>query len=166
MPNFTTAYIAAIILVLYSMAPIGVSAQEATADIAEFQRCLEVADGDDNLSRNECIGTASGECIGQFSTASGKATCWSKETELWDDLLNNDYQELRNSSPSDVFKNELKNAQRAWIKFRDADCGLFSAMGIGGAPESQLYEGCIMEHTARRATALADLASILRQVAN
>ena len=166
MPNSLSSYIAAFMVALFSLAPAGINAQEANMDIAEFQRCLEVADGDDNISRNECIGVASAKCIGEYFSASGKATCWSMETELWDDMLNHDYQELRNFSPSNTFKNELKIAQIAWIKFRDADCGLYSAMGIGGAPESQLYEGCKMDHTARRSTALIELRSILQQVGN
>lgn len=166
MANSVSNFIVALIVVLFSMAPTKTQAQEASMDLSEFYRCLEVADGDDSLSRNECIGVASANCIKKYSTASGKATCWSMETELWDNLLNQDYQELRNYGPSDTFKNELKIAQRAWIKFRDTDCGLYSAMGIGGAPESQLYESCKMDHTARRSTALGELASILRQAGN
>jgi len=140
--------------------------QEAKMDIAEFQRCLEAADDDDNISRNECIGVASSKCIGEFYSASGKANCWSMENSLWDGLLNQEYRALMNASSSRKFKGALKNTQRAWIKYRNADCGLYNAMGIGGAPEAQLYESCNMNHTAKRANALQELLEIVRQVEN
>jgi len=140
--------------------------QEVGMDIAEFQRCLEVADADDNISRNECIGVASSKCVGTYYSASGKANCWSMETGLWDDMLNSEYRKLNKSSSNRKFKSALKTTQRAWIKYRDADCGLFRAMGIGGAPESQLYESCNMNHTAKRANALQELREIVRQVEN
>lgn len=140
--------------------------QDASMDIAEFQRCLEVADGDDNISRTECIGVASSKCIGVYYTASGKANCWSKEAALWDDMLNHEYRELNNNSSNRRFKTALKNTQRAWIKYRDADCGLYNAMGVGGAPMEQLYESCNMNHTAKRAIALQELSEIVRQVEN
>ena len=140
--------------------------QDASMDIAEFQRCLEVADADDNINRNECIGVASSKCIGTYYSASGKANCWSMETKLWDGMLNHEYRELNKSSSNRKFKSALKTTQRAWIKYRDADCGLFGAMGIGGAPEEQLFENCNMNHTAKRANALQELGQIVRQVEN
>ena len=140
--------------------------QEVGMDIAEFQRCLEVADADDNISRIECIGVASSKCVGTYYSASGKANCWSLETKLWDGMLNQEYRELNKTSSNRKFKSALKNTQRAWIKYRNADCGLYNAMGIGGAPESQLYESCNMNHTAKRAIALQELRDIVRQVEN
>ena len=138
-------------------------AQEVGMDMEEFYRCLEVADADENLSRNECIGASSWKCIGEYSTASGKANCWSLETELWDDLLNQEYQILNEIEADAGFKAQLRDTQRVWIKFRDTDCGLFGAMGITAAPGSQLEESCRLEHTARRANALLELRLIAEQ---
>jgi uncharacterized protein YecT (DUF1311 family) len=159
-------WIAALSIAWLSFNVFPASAQEPTMDMEAFYGCLEVADADDAISRNACIGTASQSCIGEYFTASGKANCWSMETVLWDDFLNHSYRNLRDANVGQAFVKQLRTAQRAWISMRDADCGLYAAMGIAGARESQLLESCNLDHTANRANALLELEDIVRQVGN
>jgi uncharacterized protein YecT (DUF1311 family) len=51
----------------------------------------------------------------------------------------------------------LRGAQRAWITFRDADCGLQYQMFIDGTIRSNIYTGCMLNFTAARALFLRDL---------
>ena len=105
-----------------------------------------------------CIGAASGTCMeqpGGYSTQ-GMSACTSAETELWDGYLNREYK-ARMAEITPDQKTALRDAQRAWIAFRDADCGLQYQMCIDGTMRSNIYTGCMLDMTARRALALRDL---------
>ena len=160
--HFTTKLVIAVAIILPVSTPTSTEADGINS--ASLYRCLQVADGDDNRLQTECIGAAMGECISEYSTASGKASCMSLERELWDNLLNFQYQQLLRLDLSDEFKIQLRNAQRAWITVRNLDCGVYLTMGIGGASGSQLSESCLLDHTATRAIVLTNLLKINDQI--
>lgn len=162
MSNFTTKLVIAVAIILPVSTPTFALANGINS--AALYRCLQVADGDDNRLQTECIGAAMGECISKYSSASGKASCMSLERELWDNLLNFEYQQLLSLDFSDEFKIQLRNAQRAWMTVRDLDCGVYLTMGIGGSPGSQLSESCLLNHTATRAIVLTNLLKISKQI--
>ncbi len=105
-----------------------------------------------------CIGAASGICMEQPGgfTTQGMSQCTSAETEVWDGYLNRAYK-ARMAEITPDQKTALREAQRAWIAFRDADCGLQYQMFIDGTMRSNIYTGCMLDMTARRALALRDL---------
>lgn len=88
--------------------------------------------------------------------------CLEKLAQAADAKLNEVYRRavksIETSDPANAaaWKAELKNAEQAWIAFRDADCGALTAYewshgtGMGAATER-----CILEETERRAKELA-----------
>lgn len=117
----------------------------------------------------DCLGQASDRCQLQDGggTTLGIATCISAETAVWDAILNEEYQALRaafeglnggvGGATSDELLIALRDAQRAWIAFRDADCGLRYTLYLGGTIRSIVGANCHMTMTARRALALRDM---------
>jgi uncharacterized protein YecT (DUF1311 family) len=106
----------------------------------------------------DCIGAAAGVCmeqLGGYSTQ-GMSACISAETEQWDGYLNREYKARMATITADQ-KAAFRTAQRAWIAFRDADCGLQYQMFIDGTMRSNIFTGCMLDMTARRALALRDL---------
>ncbi|ADZ68543.1 lysozyme inhibitor LprI family protein [Polymorphum gilvum] len=53
----------------------------------------------------------------------------------------------------------LKEAQRAWIPYRDKACAAYGFLARGGTMEPQLIYGCLATLTVRRAEELKDLAA-------
>jgi uncharacterized protein YecT (DUF1311 family) len=106
----------------------------------------------------DCIGSAAGVCMEQPGgyTTMGSSECVNAETQVWDGYLNRAYKARMASITADQ-KTALRTAQRAWIAFRDADCALQYQMFIDGSIRSNIYTGCMLDMTARRALALRDL---------
>lgn len=53
----------------------------------------------------------------------------------------------------------LKNAQRAWIGYRDGQCELAGFEARGGSMEPMLVSGCLADLTKKRTDELKDLAN-------
>lgn len=60
------------------------------------------------------------KCIDKDSTTAGMTNCQEVANENWDRELNRVYAELMKKLPSDS-QESLKNAQNAWLKFRDSE---------------------------------------------
>src|SRR5262245_48199434 len=73
--------------------------------------------------------------------------------------LNENYKKLISKLPTER-KNALVEAQRAWIKFRDANCG-FYADPVGGSAARMIANECFLKATADRAKELRLLADDL-----
>ena len=78
--------------------------------------------------------------------------CISAETELQDARLNKAYKEVM-AQLSPVRKKQLKDAQRAWLKYRDANCN-FYADEDGGSMATIASNDCFLSATASRAREL------------
>jgi uncharacterized protein YecT (DUF1311 family) len=76
-----------------------------------------------------------------------------------DARLNENYKKLISKLPTER-KNALVEAQRAWIKFRDANCG-FYADPEGGSAARMTANECFLNATADRAKELRLLADDL-----
>lgn len=120
----------------------------------------------------DCLGQASGACQGiRSGTADGGTTlgitqCIQAETALWDEILNAQYKRVQAALAIEddagmragIDRTDaLRNAQRAWIAFRDADCTARYAMWQDGSIRSIVGANCMMTMTARRALALRDM---------
>lgn len=152
-----TPWLAVVLLTLPAMWS-SASADANEADMAAIASCLEEASAE-GRARTSCIGVVSNPCLEDPSIASNAAMvgCLSREHTVWDDVLNLAYQDLRGSLDSGV-ANALRAAQRAWIPWRDAKCGIWYEVHQGGTIGGLFAQDCITETTARRAIDLLDLA--------
>ncbi len=117
----------------------------------------------------DCLGQAANACQEKQGggTTPGIATCIGAETVVWDALLNEEYQALRayfsglEGSAAEATSEDLlialRDAQRAWIAYRDADCGLRYTIYQGGTIRSIVGANCRMTKTASRALELRDM---------
>ena len=75
--------------------------------------------------------------------------CAAKEFREADQKLNKLYGELASKlEPERLAK--LKEAERAWIKFRDADCDFQSYLNKGGTIYPMVYNGCLTDNINNR----------------
>lgn len=104
-----------------------------------------------------CLGQAAQGC----TAAAGDTTvaivaCIGAETLVWDDLLNTEYKARRAELTAPGLNDKLLAAQRAWIAFRDAECGLEVARWGDASASRIVGANCMMEMTAARAAQLRD----------
>ena len=138
-----------------------VSAQNAWVDQNYIQWCFTQALPGGALS--SCLGKAAGAC----QTAPGNGTtigisqCIQAEAQVWDNLLNEQYQ-LRRAEFAErpELADQLRDAQRAWIGFRDAECGLAYSIWSDGTIRTIVAANCILTETAERAVELRDLGKL------
>ena len=101
-----------------------------------------------------CLGEAARQCQAQGNdTTIGISQCIQAETVVWDALLNETYGEVRRifTAQDPSLATALRDAQRAWIAYRDAECGLEYARWIGGTIRTIVAANCQMTETAERA---------------
>jgi uncharacterized protein YecT (DUF1311 family) len=82
--------------------------------------------------------------------------CSADELRRQDALLNESYRKLMASAATPQ-REQLREAQRAWIKYRDSTCSLMQSFEGGGTLTAVIGSGCVLEETARRAKWLEDL---------
>lgn len=105
----------------------------------------------------DCIGEAADQCqqAPGGSTTRGIAGCLMAEHDAWDAVLNAQYQETRAAfADDDTASASLRDAQRAWIAWRDAECRFEYDRYGDGSMRSVSAAGCRMTLTARRALEL------------
>jgi uncharacterized protein YecT (DUF1311 family) len=81
--------------------------------------------------------------------------CINEETHRQDGLLNSNYKSVMQTLNARR-KSQLQQAQRQWIKFRDANCA-FYADPEGGTMADLAAANCMLNATASRAQELQDL---------
>jgi uncharacterized protein YecT (DUF1311 family) len=92
-------------------------------------------------------------CLDNSSSTYEMRVCNGNELDYQDGLLNRYYkQAMRRLSKNE--KRKLRNAQRAWIKYRDAKCESEGKSMRGGTGEFLLIGGCLVETTTQRAKEL------------
>ena len=116
--------------------------------------CLERVIGQPELKQMaECIGIVADPC----PNAAGANTftivaCHMREQKIWDGYLNQWYGEVEKRLVDDpAALTALKEAQRAWIAFRDAKCGYWEKRYAGGTIASVVTGDCMRVETGRRA---------------
>ncbi|WP_368183978.1 lysozyme inhibitor LprI family protein [Aestuariibius sp. HNIBRBA575] len=126
----------------------------------------DCVDGASDLAAaKECVGLFASACMeteeGGWSNY-GMTFCTLAENQAWDELLNRDYQtamstaRVLDAEEAETFPeyanraDSLRDAQRAWIVFRDAECGLAYAEWGAGSMRSLAHAGCQLDMTATR----------------
>jgi uncharacterized protein YecT (DUF1311 family) len=79
--------------------------------------------------------------------------CAAQELARADSVLNARYQELVGSMPSAQLE-LLRTAQRAWIRFRDAECAYQASAFEGGSMQPMVRSSCLARLTEARAEEL------------
>ena len=82
--------------------------------------------------------------------------CMGSETEQQDARLNQNYKAAMQAL-TPVQQTQLRDAQRLWIKFRDADCALLGSL-TGGSIDRINSASCFLDMTKQRADDLMRLA--------
>jgi len=137
-------------------------------DRAAIAKCLDKAKKD-KAGAETCIGTVQKPCLdapdGQSTL--GMKICSGRETAVWDERLNNAYQALlrgdlgnteaqrgvRKLTGADI----IRDAQRAWIAFRDKKCDAAGLPMEGGTGAGILTSDCYLTETARQAIWLEEI---------
>lgn len=132
---------------------------------AEVRACLSAAD-----SPIECVGTTVDDCVALpgGETTAGMVACIAAESAAWDEILNDEYQATMSAlraadameelAPPDLTRERaLREAQRAWVAFRDAECRAHHALWGGGTLRQVVGANCVMVETAERAIELRQM---------
>lgn len=147
---------------LLALFPASVFAQQVWVDQNYIRSCFAQALPGETAPG--CLGQAAGACqtaAGNGSTL-GITLCIQAETAVWDALLNEQYQMRRAelAAQNQGLPNLLRDAQRAWITYRDAECGLHHGLWAGGTIRTIIAANCHLTETAERALELRDLGSM------
>ncbi|HUS12991.1 MAG TPA: lysozyme inhibitor LprI family protein [Pyrinomonadaceae bacterium] len=87
------------------------------------------------------------------SSQSEMTICWRKEYKAADTRLNLVYRQLV-SMLGEEEKLELKKAQTAWLKYRDANCEFAANQYKGGSMRPMIYAICLAEMSDNRTSEL------------
>ena len=111
-----------------------------------------------------CIGAVQGPCLRDpgAETTVGMGDCTARETAVWDERLNAAYKKALASDVGTVDTPRegrgklkgadiLRDAQRAWIAFRDKKCDAAGLSMEGGAGAGLIGNDCFLAETARQA---------------
>jgi len=79
--------------------------------------------------------------------------CWGNEYKKADAALNKTYQQLAAKLDDDE-KSQLKNAENAWLKYRDANCEFVADQYKGGSIRPMIAAMCLADVTSNRTTEL------------
>jgi len=113
---------------------------------------LTAAARDALTQRESCIGAVTISCQQAPGGAStmGMIDCSTREWAVWDERLNRAYQDALKDAPSKLVR-ALRDAQRAWLQWREKRCKLPAIDNEGGSIVGPLYTGCMLDATARQA---------------
>jgi uncharacterized protein YecT (DUF1311 family) len=100
---------------------------------------------------NNCMDQSGGVTVNMLD-------CIGEELNSQDARLNGAYKQLRSQLTS-ARRQSLLDAQRLWIKYRDANCN-FYADPEGGTFANLLASECVLRETAERAKELEELGNL------
>lgn len=163
----------------FLMIALGGAAQATEHEVAAYGHVLDTcyAAAQSDGTHAACIGDMSAACMdgeeGGHSTL-GMTFCTLGEAQVWDKYLNLEYQNTMVAFremdadtavhfPEFAKRAEtLREAQRAWIAFRDAECGLAYAVWGSGSMRNIASASCRLEMIAARTIELRNLGSEMR----
>lgn len=79
--------------------------------------------------------------------------CAGEDFKAADAVLNQVYQQLM-AKLDDEEKAQLKDAENAWLKYRDTNCDFVADQFKGGSMRPMIYAGCLADMTTKRTTEL------------
>ncbi len=137
----------------------------AADEAGEIRACLAGA-----AQPMECVGLTVGPCTERpgGETTVGMVECINAEHGAWDAILNEEYRATMSAlraedatgdlaAPDMTREGTLRQAQRAWIVFRDAECRAQYARWGMGSLRQIVGANCVMVETAERAIELRQM---------
>jgi uncharacterized protein YecT (DUF1311 family) len=118
---------------------------------------LKAAAADAASTAESCIGAVANACAAtpEGQSTPGMIDCSARELAVWDERLNKAYRDsIAAAAPK--LREALRQAQRAWIAYRDARCALPALENADGTIVGPLTSACLMEATARQALWLSE----------
>lgn len=156
-----TARMAGLVLMALAIAAAPAAAQEAAPapeSVATVTACLDGVS--DQTGAQACIGIVAAACQdGGAGTTLVITECLAAETRVWDGMLNTLWPEVMTLARSQdagrgdgttASADSLRAAQRAWIGFRDAECGWAWQRWSEGTIRVIVAGDCQMRRTAER----------------
>lgn len=118
-------------------------------------------------ARLACLGTSAQACMRATDAGGvtvGMVGCLDREYDLWDRVLNQNYQiAMQKAQAADAenrygprIAESLRDMQRAWIPYRDAKCAFLESHWGGGTGGGPALIGCLMRETGKQALFLYD----------
>ena len=89
--------------------------------------------------------------------------CSSKKLAEADASLNKTYRELIAKLGDKKWELDLRTAQQAWIKYRDANCGFLSGLSGGGSSSTFEYNFCLADMTTTRTKELRETLNQIKE---
>ncbi|MGB0901394.1 lysozyme inhibitor LprI family protein [Halocynthiibacter sp.] len=143
-----------------------VLAQDISFDESLSLSCYYESGEPGHASQDDCVGVSANACMetpGGASTV-GMGFCLQAEHQMWDALLNEAYTNLRTrlaendantdeGAPNQV--DALRDMQRAWITYRDANCAFERSLWGNGSGAGMAQLACLMNETAQQYFVLA-----------
>ena len=126
----------AALLLMAGLGPTTLRAQDVRVNEATVQSCFAYA-GPGEVAP-ACLGAASNACQQTNASTLGMS-------------------QFSAQDPAGGIGNALRDAQRAWIAYRDAECGLAYARWQDGSMRVIVAANCLMTMTAQRAIELRDM---------
>jgi len=145
-----------VVLIASAPACAEVPFEPKAAESATIDKCLKrTADDDVFKQADQCIGLISDPCIDKDTSTA--VACQEREMRIWDEKLNAAFKDAR--AHVDAATGEaLKEAQRAWIAFRDAKCAVSKKEYEGGTMATIMVADCKRTETGRRALEMQAIA--------
>lgn len=121
-------------------------------------------DGEFRCNAMICVGKAAEICMDTAQDGhsdEGMVECLANERDAWDDWLNGAYQDARayaeelDADDAELYPqyavraDQVRDAQRLWIKYRDANCAMEGGRW-GGSGGLVAENDCLMRMTAQR----------------
>ncbi len=133
----------------------GAAEPPVAADVVLVEACLEKNRAAGPHRDGLCLELIAGPCQARpgGETTRGMVMCIQRELAVWDELLNRYYFALIRQLDKPAMA-ALRQAQRAWIPFRNKTCAFPPALYQGGTIGGPLAAQCLMEETARRTAVL------------
>jgi uncharacterized protein YecT (DUF1311 family) len=151
-------------------APVQAQVKGITKDRAALAACLDAAKAA-RKSAESCVGTVQDACAKESGNESSAAMsgCVGREVAVWDERLNTSYKAALagDLARRDVYRGGgarkrtgaevMREAQRAWIGFRERKCSAARLPMEGGSGAALLGGACFLQETARQAIWLETL---------
>ena len=151
------------VLSILLAAPVAAEEYEVRKYGALLRQCYD--DADRANAKAQCLGAMSRACMSEEEggeTTLGMSRCHYGEELVWDEFLNAEYRRTRrmmrtlDADESENFPEfaareaSLLEAQRAWIRYRDASCAFAYAQWGAGSMRHIAGTECAMRLTAER----------------
>jgi uncharacterized protein YecT (DUF1311 family) len=120
-----------------------------------MEACLQAAT-EQGERADRCVGAVQDPCLEEAGGVTyTMIECTAREHAFWDALLNQSYGELRAIEEASG-GTELRDLQRQWLKWREADCAWAASGFEGGTFANFVANECFSRSTARRALDLSN----------